>query len=175
MRGGPSALPSVIFGLKTINCGPLRDSLHGKQVYGNSSCVGESSMPGVGDVVEIPLSGKRHAFGRVLKDASIAVYDMGDSAQESPPIGSRDYLFVVGIREDSLRGLTVVARDESAHPDEDWPPPYKMVDVVSGEASNIYYRGEVQQADNREVDNLEAAAVWETHHIVERIEAVGPN
>jgi hypothetical protein len=120
----------------------------------------------VGDIVEIPLRSGRRAYGRVLRDASIAVYE----GLEFPHTGSRDFQFVVGIYDDALRKLPVVGHDPSLSEDDDWPPPQRVTDKITGR-SRLYVRGEIVDADEAECEGLEPAAVWDLHHIVERIES----
>ena len=48
-------------------------------------------------MVRIALPYGRIAFGRVLRDASIAIYRGTWNGDDRPPIGSRDFVFVVGI------------------------------------------------------------------------------
>lgn len=124
--------------------------------------------PKVGDVVEILLPRGGVAWGRVLRDASIAVY-RSEAGAHSPPTGSRDYQFVVGIYDDALKTLPVVGKDPSASPEEDWPPPYCVTDKITG-SKRIYHHGETRPADPAECEGLEPAAVWDLHHIVDRIE-----
>lgn len=126
--------------------------------------------PKVGDVVEIELPSGRYAYGRVLRDASIAIYDAVSSKPAQPPTGSRDFQFVVGVYEDVLKRLPTVAHDESSNTEDEWPPPFGVTDVVTGEMS-IYHHGEVRPAAPGEADGLEPAAVWELRHIVDRIES----
>lgn len=125
--------------------------------------------PKVGDVVEILLPSGGVAFGRVLRDASVAVY-RGGSDQASPPFGSRDYQFVVGIYDEALKGLPVVGHDPSVSVEDDWPPPFCVTDKITGRKS-IYHHGEMTPADPEACEGLEPAAVWDLHHIVERIES----
>lgn len=125
--------------------------------------------PQVGDVVEIALPCGWRAYGRVLRDAAIGIYDGGSRGARSPPIGSRKYQFVVGIYEDALRALPVVGRDPSESLDADWPPPMCVTDPITGRKS-IYHRGEITQADPDACAGLEPAAAWDLGHIVERIE-----
>jgi len=129
-----------------------------------------NAKPKVGDVVEIALPSGGSAYGRVLKDASIAIYGVTSAAPGHAPVGDRDYQFVVGIYEDALRGLPVVARDESLSEDDEWPPPFGVTDAISGE-KRIYHRAAMRSASSPEVDDLEPAAVWELEHIVDRIES----
>lgn len=120
--------------------------------------------------MEIALPSGRYAYGRVLKDAAIAVYDAVSPIPGQPPVGSRDYQFVVGIYEDALKRLPVVAHDASTNPADEWPPPSSVTDVVTGEKS-VYHHGEMRPAAPSEADGLEPAAVWEVDHIVDRIES----
>lgn len=58
------------------------------------------SGPQVGDVIQVALSTGRYAYGRVLRDASVAFYSETTAEPGLPPIGSRDYQFVVGVYDD---------------------------------------------------------------------------
>jgi hypothetical protein len=127
------------------------------------------TRPPVGAVVEIALADGSFAYGRVLRDAAIAVYREMSTAPAKPPIGSRDYQFVVGIYDDALADLTLVGQDPSVDSEEDWPPPFSVTDKISGQMS-IYHHGEMRPAAESECEGLEPAAVWELSHIVERIE-----
>jgi hypothetical protein len=123
----------------------------------------------VGDVVQIELAGGRFAYARVLRDASIGVYRELSTESRLPPRGRCDYWFAVGIYDDALAELEVVDHRPSAGPGDDWPPPFRIDDPVTGRTS-IYHRGEKRTATIEEVEGLETAAVWELAHIVRRIE-----
>jgi Immunity protein 26 len=127
------------------------------------------SRPKLGDIVQIDLPNGRYAFGRVLRDASIGIYREVANEPADAPIGSRDYVFVVGIYDDALRRLRVVAHDPGASEDEDWPPLYEITDPITGRR-DIYERGDVRPAKPSDPANLEPAAVWDLHHIIARIE-----
>lgn len=130
-------------------------------------------MPNVGDVVEISLPDGKVAHARVLRDASIAVYRGIRTAGQSPPLGSREYAFVVGVYEDALRGLPVVGKDPNRDESDGWPPPYRITDPITGSVS-LYYRGTTRPASADEAEGLEPAAVWDLAHIVKRIESEVP-
>jgi hypothetical protein len=53
-----------------------------------------------GDVCELALGHGRFAYGRVLNDASIAVYRSTSEHPGAPPIGEREFLFTVGVYDD---------------------------------------------------------------------------
>lgn len=126
--------------------------------------------PKVGAVIQLALSDGRFAYGRVLKDASVAFYATRSDEPERPPIGDRDYEFVVGVYDDVLRAddVPVVGHDPSVDPDDDWPPPYCVRDPLSGEVS-IYHHGALELATEEQCRGLEPAAVWDRHHLVERL------
>jgi hypothetical protein len=107
----------------------------------------------------------------VLKDANIAVYRSTSRVRGVPPIGEREFLFTVGIYEDvpGSADAPVVGHDPFESDDESWPPPNKVVDPISGHVQ-IYHRGAMRgTADPAQAAELEKAAVWDLHHITERI------
>jgi hypothetical protein len=127
-----------------------------------------SRPPQPGDVVEIMLPTERYAYGRVLRDASVAFYRETTDEPGQPPIGSRDFQFVVGVYDDVLKSSSVVGHDPSRDPEEDWPPPYCVRDVISGE-TKLYHKGVMRPARTEECEGLEPAAVWDLHHIIDRL------
>ncbi|MGW8566662.1 hypothetical protein [Isoptericola sp. NPDC055881] len=133
-----------------------------------------SQAPEPGTVIQIALPDGRYAYGRVLRDASVAFYSSRSDRPGCPPIGAREYEFVVGVYEDVLRteGVPAVGMDASADPDDEWPPPYSVRDVLTGR-SRIYHRGKMEPATEEQVRDLEPAAVWDWHHLVERLMASG--
>ena len=125
-----------------------------------------------GDVCQLALGDGRFAYGRVLKDASIAVYRSVSGRPNAPPIGEREFLFTVGVYDDipGSAAVPVVGHDVFSSEDEAWPPPYKVVDAISGQ-TRIYERGEIREVvDPVEASELEKASVWDLRHILERIQ-----
>ena len=86
-----------------------------------------------------------------------------------PPIGSRDYQFVVGVYEDVLRSplSPVVGHDPGRDPDDNWPPPSAI--TALGLKPRIYYRGEIRPAGPGEEEGLEVAAIWDLADLIERL------
>ena len=130
--------------------------------------------PEAGDVVQIALPDGRFAYGRVLRDAALAVYRAISRGPNDPPTGSRDYQFVVGVDDHALAGLPVVGHDPSANPDDDFPPPFSITDPITGDKA-VYHRGRIRpDADGSRTEGLEPAAVWELEHLISRIEGSRP-
>jgi hypothetical protein len=55
-----------------------------------------------GDVFQISLPDGRYAYGRVYRDASVGIYRQITDEPDSPPVGSRDFMFNVGMYKDVL-------------------------------------------------------------------------
>lgn len=119
---------------------------------------------------QISLGDGRYAYGRVLCDASIAVYRAITQGPGAPPIGQRDFLFPIGVYEDNPGGArSVVGHDALSNEEDQWPPPYKVVDPITG-SLQIYVRGEIRPAENpAAAQDLEKAAVWNLDQIIERV------
>ncbi len=79
--------------------------------------------PQVGDVIQLTLPNGRYAYGRVLRDASVAFYSETSAGPGVPPVGSRDYQFVVGVYDDVLtsEGVSIVGHDPSQAPEIRFP------------------------------------------------------
>ena len=124
----------------------------------------------VGDVFQIPLPDGRFAYGRVYKDASVGIYSEVTNEPFHPPIGSRDFLFVVGLYKDILERCAwpIIGFDDFKESESDWPPPYYVRDVISG-TYQIYHHGELRDASPSEAAGLEQAAVWDVPHVIDRI------
>lgn len=124
-----------------------------------------------GDVCAIPLGDGRYAFGRVLRDASIAVYRSTRESRDAPPLGERDFLFTVGVYDD-IPGSTkapVVGHDAFESEADEWPPPYKIIDPIT-KVVRVYVHGEIRTADDPvAAQDFEKAAVWDLDHLVDRI------
>jgi len=125
--------------------------------------------PKPGAVIRLALPDGRFAFGRVYRDATVCWYGDAGFDPDSPPIGSRDFLFCTGVSDDAVKGWTVCGLDPF-QPDEDdgWPPPTSVRDPITGRFK-IYYRGAMREADEAEAATLEPAAVWDEHHLVGRL------
>lgn len=104
----------------------------------------------------------RYAYGRVYDDASVGIYRVVTDEPGQPPIGSRDFLFNVGMYEDilSLGKCPIIAHDPFDVGEDTWPPPNCIVDPITGEHS-IYHRGEIRPASEAECRGMEKAAVWD--------------
>lgn len=118
--------------------------------------------------MQLELPNGTYAYGRVLRDASVAFYRSKTEEPGQPPIGSRNFQFVVGVYDDVLGAAEIVGHDPSATEEEDWPPPNVVRDPISG-GYKLYERGQLRSSTADECLGLEPAAVWDRAHLVERL------
>jgi immunity protein 26 of polymorphic toxin system len=124
------------------------------------------------DVFQIALPNGKYAYGRVYRDASVGIYKQLSDDPNTPPIGSRDFMFFVGMYEDILTSgkVPIVGRDRFENEEAAWPPPYSVKDSITG-AYRLYHKGKMRPSSKEEAGHLEPAAVWDLHHITDRIMA----
>lgn len=125
--------------------------------------------PKVGDIFQIPLPDGRFAYGKVFWDASVGIYRKVFDEPTEPPIRSR-FAFIVGLYDDILKSgvWPIVGHEPFASEEDTWPPPNYIKDIISGEYS-IYHKGEIRPSTKEECRGLEEAAVWDAHHVIDRI------
>src|SRR5262245_60254316 len=95
----------------------------------------------VGDVFQITLPDGQYAYGRVYRDASVGIYNHISGRPHEPPIGSRDFMFFVGMYEDILSSgqCPIIGYDGFETKDSEWPPRYFIKDQITGRYS-VYHK-----------------------------------
>jgi hypothetical protein len=131
---------------------------------------GMARRPTPGAVIEIALPNGRYAYARTYRDASVAVYQTTSDEAGNPPVGSRDFRFLVGLDDTAFRAtiVRIVGRDEFGPREDDWPPPASIRDPISG-AYSIYHHGEIKPSSPLDAADLEPAAAWSIEQVIERI------
>ena len=110
-----------------------------------------------------------YAFGRLYKDCTLGIYSkICDSYDKVPD--KEDYLFFVSVYKDLLIDgeWEIVGKRPFISDEEAWPPKRCLIDAITKEGS-IYYKGEIIPCEYEECKDLEIAAVWDRHHLVDRI------
>ena len=76
----------------------------------------------------------------------------------------------MGLYDDILKSgvWPTVAHEPFESEEAEWPPPRCIKDVISGGYS-VYYKGEIRRSTEKDCRGLEAAAVWDAHHVIDRI------
>jgi hypothetical protein len=137
-------------------------------------CPQMRSRPALGTIIEIGLPNGRSAYGRVYRDAALALYRETTDEPGRPPIGSRDFRFTVGVEDDVFTAPNVraVGLDGFGAGEDGWPPATSISDPITG-AYRIYERGKIRPSSASEAAILEPAAVWSIRHLLDRIMGVG--
>jgi hypothetical protein len=123
----------------------------------------------IGNIHAIPLPNGNFAYCRTFRDASIGIYvQIGENIEDLPK--KEDYQFIVGVYNDvlTLGDWPLVDYRPFKNEEEEWPPPYCIIDSISCEVS-IYHKGEISKANKDDCQGLEIAAVWEAEDIIDRI------
>jgi len=124
--------------------------------------------PKVGDVIQVTLPNGCYAYGRMLKEGQVAFYRATSSNPSEPPIGSRDYQFIVGVYKDVVARLPVVGHDPARDAEDEWPPPGVVRDPIT-KKPKLYHKGAMRPASEDEVRGLEPVAAWDLNHVVDRL------
>ena len=90
--------------------------------------------PRPGTVVQIKLPNGRYAYGRVYDEAGLGVYSQITDEPHKPPIGSRDFQFIIGVYNKVLTSgeWPIVGKDSFGENEDPWPPPRCIIDSISG-------------------------------------------
>jgi len=122
----------------------------------------------VGNLYGMPLPNGKFAFGRIMQDAGIAIYSYIGTDVNDLPV-NEEYQFIVGIYKTDIKKDLIYIKNIPFESEElEWPPPSYIYDVISGRYQ-IYHKGEVYSSCKEKCIGLEAAAVWHTNHIIDRI------
>ena len=129
--------------------------------------------PKLGAILAIPLPDGTYAFGRLYKECTLAIYKgRSENIKEIPD--KKEYDFFVGVYVDLLRDgqWPVVDTIPFENEDDSWRPPTYMKDAITGKFS-IYFHGEVSPSSEQQCKGLELTAVWDRHHVIERLMGKG--
>ena len=123
-----------------------------------------------GDVVLIPLRDCHYGFGRVLERAIMAFHDLRlNEVPEIDLIVSAPVLFRIRVMETAIAsGSWIVLGNRPLEPAFLAAPRFFTQDILTGEC-RIHHCGIEWPASLSEIEGLECAAMWEPHHVEERL------
>lgn len=125
----------------------------------------------IGTFLRIPLDDGSFGYGRVLANPYIAFYDYRTAAPESDltALASKPILFIQSVRlVDSARWVNIGAMDLEG--DAAKPVVRFMQDLADFRECTIFdTAGMERKATPEDCIGLERAAVWEPHHIEQRL------
>lgn len=126
----------------------------------------------IGDIVMIPIDDTHFVFGRLLNDASIGIHSLvSKEAVDINQLISRKVLFEAGVFDTNIRGgkWKVIGHIPFDDAEESWPSPKYVKDIMNPDRYSIYYKGELKPATEKEVEGLEAQAMYKPEALVEEI------
>jgi hypothetical protein len=126
----------------------------------------------VGDIVSIPLGQDRYAFGWVLEEPLVAIFDYL-STESAPPVdlvARHNVAFKIWVMNHAFTKGTwpTIGHKELGDAEREKPYFFKQ-DPISGSLSITRDGSEETPASQEEVIGLECAAVWEPSHVIDRI------
>lgn len=126
----------------------------------------------IGAIVNIPLENRNHTYGRILGEASFAIYDCitTDKIKQLEAITSCPILFIVAVYNDVItegrwEKTGFVPLEQTL---QKLPPKY-IRDAINPDTFRIYENGQMRPASKEECIGLEVASVWEPNQVEERI------
>ncbi len=127
----------------------------------------------IGDVVAIKLGDGTYGYGRVLPELLTAIYDLHSrELLELETILAAPVLFAVWVSDFAITdGTWPVLGNAPLTPEMLIEPVFFKKDPITG-ALTIYHpsTGKEVAATKEECSHLECAAVWQPHHMVDRIQ-----
>lgn len=121
----------------------------------------------IGNVYAILLPDSTYAFGKIYKDGCVGFYKERALNKKNLP-KYEDFQFIVGVYKDVIREWELVDFREFVSIEESWPPPMCVYDELNDSYSK-YDKGEFFESNKEECEKLEVAAVWDRHHIIDRL------
>ncbi len=127
---------------------------------------------GIGDIVMIPLGDGVFVFGRLLRDASIAIYNL--AAKEAVELGllaSKDVLFEAGVFDTNIANgkWKIIGNIPFDNDDESWPSPQYIRDIINPDKYRIYYKGEMKPASEQDIQGLEKQVMYKPEELIKEI------
>ncbi len=128
----------------------------------------------LGSILEINIDGKYYVYAQVLGKSGYAFFDYKSinklidfSVLESAPV-----LFIISVYNDVItQGYWKKVGKMEIRDDLEVQPLQFIQDKINPQAFELYNpnTGEVMPANKEQCIGLECAAVWEAHHVEERI------
>ena len=126
----------------------------------------------VGDVVLVPIDDSFFAFGRLMNDVSIAIYNLtSHTSIDVRDLVGKDVLFDAGVFDTNIVNgeWKIIGSIPFNTPDESWPTPKYIRDVVKPGHYSVYYKGEIEACSEREALELEQQLMYKPDQLVGEI------
>lgn len=126
----------------------------------------------VGDIVMIPVSDDMFAFGRLLQDASIAIYSfVSKGLVDVSRLESEEVLFDPGIFDTNIANgeWKIIGNIPFHDADDSWPTPKYIQDVINPDKYRLYYKGDIQPAKKQDIEGLERQVLYRPEELIKEI------
>lgn len=126
----------------------------------------------IGDIIAIPLEG-RFAFGRLLRDCGIQIYDVLKETVDLPDdISTTPTKFFSAVMDHHVksRKWPIVGHLDFEDLEDEWSPPTYIQDLLDPRQFRIYAKGIMQSATRAEVRGLEQQVLYFPEGFVEELE-----
>ncbi|MCJ8340691.1 MAG: immunity 26/phosphotriesterase HocA family protein [Pseudomonadales bacterium] len=127
---------------------------------------------GIGDIVMIPIGGCLFVFGRLLRDASIAIYSfVSNEPVDVRQLAGENVLFDAGVFGTNIANgqWQIIGNIPFSDDDESWSSPQYIRDIINPSKYRIYYKGEMKPANEEDVSGLEKQVMYKPEGLVEEI------
>jgi hypothetical protein len=125
-----------------------------------------------GDVFAIPLGEGRFGFGRLFRDTTVAVFSrISSDITDVADLCGAPVAFYAAVFDTAIRSGEWPKIGECPFPDPDnaWPPPRVIEDILRPGTFKVYERGEIRRAPAEEVRSLDRALIYKPAQLVDRI------
>ena len=124
----------------------------------------------VGDIVQIDLGDKQHAYAQVLSDGAFAFYDyIGPEELSISQIVLRPILFMVAVMDHAVKRGRWIIKGHAPSDSIKVPRPTFVQDDDNPASCFIYENGALRPAERAECIGLERAAAWDPTHVEDRL------
>jgi hypothetical protein len=128
----------------------------------------------IGSIIRLSLPCNKFGYGRILKNASYAFYDLitEDEVESLDVVVNSPILFIIAVYNNAVNSGRWVKKGKLPLDDKLQELPYKFIqDELNPSVFELYNpnTGEIVRAEMKDCFDLERAAVWEAEHVEERL------
>jgi len=125
----------------------------------------------VGAILEVPLDERWHTYAQTLNDAEFAFFDArSEDALAVEDIITRPVLFREAVHKSAwTTGRWKRIGKAPLSSELAQPLPKFIQDALKPDQFRIYIAGTIRPATREECETLQCCAVWEPHHIEDRL------
>jgi hypothetical protein len=125
----------------------------------------------IGDIIKIQIDNKRVVFAKILKDATIEIYNRVYSDDENINIIDKRILMYAAVFDNYIKNgkWPIIQNVKFRNENEMWAPPVRVKDILSENVYQIYWKGKLRPASPREVAGLDDQAMYKPEQLIDEI------